>query len=328
MYRLRRWRPLVAILLALFAVVATGAEAFANPTGESSYFQPELANNQQVYASSSVSEARNTVGYTLDAWRGADNNSVWVSLRNGSPYQIGTTATYFSPTVVPFGQGFAVFHVGVDARIYWSYTYSSTPDPGSWSPWNPVPDGRAGGYQTTWNAVGVAQLGPGSTVMYLVYRSSSGDNVIWGDFFDGSQWYSPVDTGGRSYSAPGITWNNVNQQLIAGVRGTDNSIWISRQPIGQGWLGWYSVGGGTYDAPAISAAANGTTVLAATDQNQHVWFDTLNTATLPTQTWSQESTGWQASATPSLSANPNNDSVYLIFTGKADDVWWKQAFHQ
>jgi hypothetical protein len=107
---------------------------------------------------------------------GDTNNIVWMSLDNGSPFQLlnpdGTsTATYVSPTVVPYGQSsWMVLHTGTDNHIYYTIVNSNY----TWNGvWTAVPD------QTTYMSVSVTQPGSGSDQLYMVYRSSN-DDRIWG----------------------------------------------------------------------------------------------------------------------------------------------------
>jgi hypothetical protein len=195
----KRWRlALIAALAAIGLSLAFAGQALAAEPGESSSWNPEMVNNQamQVSSQGGVSEARNgQYQNLLEVWRGATNNQVWLSFNNGPAYTLGTTATYVSPTVVPFGpDSFMVFHTGTDERIYYAIVYND----GSWdNQWDPVP------WQSTDMPVSVAQMGTGSYDLYMVYRGQGNDQRVWGSSFTDAGWGSAVNIGGgTSPSAP------------------------------------------------------------------------------------------------------------------------------
>src|ERR1700712_3568584 len=105
----KRWRvALIAALTALALSVAFAGPALAGEPGEWGSWSEEHVGSQQLEARGTVSEARTQQGNLLQVWRGETNNIVWLSMNNGNAFQLtnpdGTsTATYFSPTVVPYG---------------------------------------------------------------------------------------------------------------------------------------------------------------------------------------------------------------------------------
>jgi hypothetical protein len=78
----------VVIFLIALAAVSTATQGFAQLPG--SIPQTGFAEdaNGAVYLQDTYSEARNG-GHLLGVWRGATNNTVWMSRDNGTPFQIG-----------------------------------------------------------------------------------------------------------------------------------------------------------------------------------------------------------------------------------------------
>ena len=155
----------VVVFLMALAVVTTAAQSFAQITtgsGETGAWSREIVgggtplNLQDLY-----SEARNA-GHLLSVWRGATNNQVWMSLDNGFPFTIGGTVTFQSPTVAPFGSdSFMVFHTGDNGEIWYTQVFGDGHNSGTWTA---VP----GNFTNL--PVSVAQMGPNSNNLYLVYR--------------------------------------------------------------------------------------------------------------------------------------------------------------
>jgi hypothetical protein len=203
----KRWQvALIAALTALALSVTFAGQALAAEPGEWGSWSDEHVGSQQLEARGTVGEARTGQGNLLQVWRGETNNIVWLSMNNGNAFQLtnpdGTsTATYFSPTVVPYGQNnWMVFHTGTDGRIYYTqvnpdYTWSGS--------WTSVPWG-----QSTNMGVSVAQVGADSTALYMVYHSSSDDRVF-GTYYNGSYWtVGQQIAGGSSPVAPSVTFNS------------------------------------------------------------------------------------------------------------------------
>ena len=65
-----------------------------------------------------------------------------MSIDNGNPFTLGTTATYVSPTIVPWGStGFMVIHTGTDDNIYYTTLWvNSDGSPGWTGAWYQVPN--------------------------------------------------------------------------------------------------------------------------------------------------------------------------------------------
>lgn len=180
----KRWRLMLVAALAAGAMsVAFAGHALAAEPNEWNYWNNENAGGYQINTNNNISEARNG-GYLMDAWRGATNNRVWLSINNGDPFTLpnpdGTyTATYVSPTVVPYSyNAFMILHTGMDGNIYWTLFF---PGNSTWSgQWYRIPQQNTSVDMT----VSATQIGAGTSVVYLAYHSSN-DDRLWGTIFNG-----------------------------------------------------------------------------------------------------------------------------------------------
>ncbi|GAA1626261.1 hypothetical protein GCM10009744_12670 [Kribbella alba] len=320
----KRWRlPLIAVLTALAVSVTFTGEAFAAEPGESDNWLAEHVGSQELSARNTVSEARNTNGDLLQVWRGETNNIVWLAYDGNDPFQLtnpdGTsTATYVSPTVVPYGtDSFMVFHTGTNGLIY--YTQVNTVA-GTWSgSWTAVP------YQASNNTVAVAQLGTGSNQLYMVYRAAN-DDEIWGTRWNGSSWGgTQTIAGGTSPSAPSLAYNP-GSGLWAAARGEDNGIWMSYSDNnGNQWGDWTPQGGSTTRPPTIAASGQTDQMLVSyVDSTYRPNWRTYGQYGAPTGGWSQDATGWQTIYSVGLSVVRN--IMYAILTGQDGNVYYKQVY--
>jgi hypothetical protein len=323
----KRWRLApVAALAALAMSLVLAAPAFAAEPGEWGSWGTENANGGQIYVRGTVSEARNANGNLLvDVWRGDTNNYVWISINNGSPFTLqnpdgSEPETGFSPVVVPYGADqFMIFHTGMDGNIYYAWI---DPYANDWAQsWTAIPD------QSTDMAVSAAQIGNQSDDLYLVYHSSAGDDYIWGTYFDGHTWGdTQIISGGRSYSAPSVTYNN--NHLYAFARGeTDNQVWMAQSYdiYGQSWGGWTGQGGNTYVSPEVTTNLNtGEMVVDYVDENSYrpTWR-TYDSNGNPTGGWSLDTTGYQTVNPVALSWVAG--AIFAILTGLSNEVWYKQV---
>jgi hypothetical protein len=320
----KRWRlALTAALAAIAVSVAFASPAFAAEPGESSSWSLETVNNHnmQVAAQDTLSEARNS-GNLLEVWRGATNNQVWLSFNNGNAYTLGTTATYVSPTVVPWGpDSFVVFHTGTDGNIYYTTVYND----GSWdNRWYSVP------WQTTNMPVSVAQIGAGSYDLYMVYRGSGSDQRVWGTSFTNAGWGNAVNiAGGSSPSAPSVTWNDHVARPYVMARGEDNQVWMTTALSGTdaapNWYGWSPTGGYTIDTPHMSAVSNGYMLADYLDGNFHVQTRVYDPYGNAITDWQPESTGWQTYYPAQLAAY--GAALIMLLTGLNGLVYYKQAYY-
>jgi hypothetical protein len=319
----KRWRlPLIATLTALALSLSFAGPAVAAEPGEWGSWTVETVGNQQLEARGTVSEARNTLGQLLQVWRGETNNIVWLSMNDGNPFQLvnpdgSSTATYVSPTVVPFGEdNWMVLHTGTDNNIYYTVV---TPN-NTWSGWRSVP------FQSTYMPVSVAQFGGGSSRLYMVYRSSNDDRV-WGTVYDGYGWQGAQQiSGGNSPSAPSVAFNPTSSGLFTVVRGEDNQVWMSSSYNGgSSWNSWTAQGGNTIDTPTLAASARtGTMLMSHLDTTYRPNYRQYSAFGSPQGDWSQDITRWQTVSAVFLSVVYG--SIYAILTGQNGFVYYKQAF--
>jgi hypothetical protein len=316
----KRWRlALVAVLAALAVSVTVAGPAFAAEPGEADYWNAEYVGGQQLDVRGHIGEARNG-GNLLQVWRGATNNAVWLSLNNGNPFTLGTTATYVSPTVVPFSSNaFMVIHTGTDGNIYDTVVY----DDGSWDgTWLQVPG------QSTNNAVSATQIGTGTSNILMMYRGASNQNVYSTLYLGsvGAGW-QPAEwvSGGTTFASPGVTYNPVSGNVYAVVRGLDNQVWMNSIVNGQ-WGSWTGQGVYTYNPPEIAASQSGNMLVSAVGQSSNVpWYRAYDQNGNATAYWSNDITGWQTIYAVGLSVL--GSAIYAILTGQNGYVYYKQAYN-
>ena len=319
----RRWRlAFMAVLAALAVSVTVVGPAFAAEPGEDGSWSQEYVGGQPLRVNGHMTEARNA-GHLLQVWRGETNNNVWMSLDNGNPFTLGTTATYVSPTVVPFGpSSFMVLHTGTNGNMYYTYVYSN----GGWANnWWAIPN------QSTNNAVSAAQVGTsnGGTTILVLYRGNGNDNVYSTAYIsDAGGWQSAeIVAGGQTEAAPSVTYNAYSNQVFAVIRGEDNQIWMNSISNGQ-WGNWAGQGFYTYTPPIIRANGNtGHMLVSAIDENSYrptYRAYTSNGVPMPGTGWSQDITGWQTVRAVAISVL--GYSIYAILTGLDGNVYYKQAY--
>ncbi len=326
----KRWRMALIAIFAAFAVsLGVAGTASAAQPGESNHWTPETFNGiTAINTPLSISEARQG-NNIVDVWRGETDNHVWISVNHGQAFQIGTTATNFAPTVVPWGTTrFMIFHVGTDNHIYytWIDPTAGTINAG----WVAVPG------QTTVNRVSVTQIGQGDFALYMVYRSASGDDRVWGTLFNppngafpstGSWGNTTNIDGGLSPSAPSVTYSARSGQLFAAVRGDDNQIYTNAaNEFTLAWGTWQAEGGSTVDAPTIAATQNndGNLLVAYRDSNSHINYGLFNEGGTFSG-WAQDITNWQTFSPVFLSVA--NGVIYALLTGLDNTAYWKQVIN-
>ncbi len=312
----------VGQLLAFLAMVPKG---FAQPVPGPGFNREVVDNNQQLQLQGSYSEARNGSSL-LGVWRGATNNQVWMALDNGTPFTIGSTVTYGSPTVVPWGTiGFMVFHVGQDGGIYYAIVYTDgTRD----SSWRRIP------YQTTNESVAAVQMGEGEYEVYVVYRSSLDDNRIWGTWYDpgeddapGQGTWSSAEwiQNGVGLTVPSITLNPANNRLFVAVRGTNGNVWLTNQQLGaQGWNPWRDLGAYTLARPSIAALPNGRMVINRINNNFQGQFATFDSNGQQINNWVTDSVVISSTSIPLSLVNGVLIALYAVdYFG-----WWRVSPRQ
>jgi hypothetical protein len=313
----RWWLPLAAMLTALAMSLALAGPAFAAEPGESGSWTAENVNGP-LAANGSISQARNGA-YLMDVWRGATNNTVWMSVNNGTPFTLGSTTTYNSPTVVSYGTGqFMILHVGTNNNIYYT-TYN--PAFGTWlGYWAPIPG------QSTNMQVSATQDGAGRNTIELAYHSSNDDRV-WTTFFDGTNWYSAVNpSGGSSPEAPSVVYNSATGVTWVVARGEDNQIWMVSSLSNGSWGSWRPQGGYTLSQPSIAALPDGNMLVSFLEPDtlrpSYGRFTAYGTLV---GGWSEDITGWQTYYPIFLSVVGN--AIYAILTGtNGGFVFNKQAY--
>jgi hypothetical protein len=290
---------------------------FAQLPGEEYNLQSERVGGQQLQLQGTYSEARNG-GHLLSVWRGGNNNQVWISRDNGRPFTIGGTATYVSPTVVPWGAtAFMVLHTGIYGNIYYSVVNA---DGTTWGTWYPVPG------NTTNMSVSVAQMGADSENVYMVYRGVGNDQRVWGTWYSGSsgQWSNAENiSGGLANAGPSVVMNNVSNRLTVALQGTDNQLWMTSQALGaHGWNSWSPQGVYTSYTPNLAVNSNGNMVVSIVSGNSPEYA--------VYGPWENQQTGWNWGNIPThtgvqLTANAN--LVYALITSTDNYGYWEQIYN-
>jgi hypothetical protein len=340
---LKRWRLPALAVLAVITVLGTASEAFAQgQNGESSKYTLEMVGGSGLSTQNDRCEARNG-GNLLEVWRGGDNNTVWMSFNNGTPFQIGTgSATTLAPAVVPWiSNGFMVFHTGIDGNIYYSWVYANG---GHDTSWHNVPA------QTTQMPVSVAQIGANSQNVYMVYRGFGNDTRVWGTWFDYSDnhWSQAENiNGGRGNSAPTISFAPRADSLYVEVQGTDGNLWRTQQAVdAESWSPWTPIlgqatgpnanrnlvngpvasGSQVYGAVNENTDGSETIILSALDSNHVPEYATFAMNFAQLTDWTLDTTGFHTEETPELTTN--GSSTYSLLLGLEDLGYWKQVFHR
>jgi hypothetical protein len=318
-----------AALAALAVSVTVAGPASAAEPGEMNWWAPENVGNptQQLAARGHITEARNSNGNSgtnlLQVWRGENNNNVWLSMNGGNPFTLGTTATYVSPTVVPYGNdSFMVIHTGTDGNIYDTVVYAD----GTWDgAWLQVP------YQSTNNAVSATQMGAGSSNVMMVYRGTSNQNVYSTMYLgntDGAQGWQPAVQagGGTTFTGPGVTYNPVSGIVYAVIRGLDNQVWMNSIANGQ-WGSWTGQGIWTYNTPEIAANdQTGNMLVSAVGRDSNTpQYRAYTQWGNARDFWSPDITGWQTVYAVGLSLF--NGYIYALITGQNGLTWWKPVYN-
>jgi hypothetical protein len=316
----------MAVLAVLAVSVTFTTSAFAGEQGESGSWNEEYVGNQPLESQGTVTEARNG-GELVQVWRGETNNAVWLSIDNGNPFTLGTTATYVSPTIVPWGSNnFMVIHTGTDDNIYYTTLWvNSDGSPGWTGSWYQVPN------QTTDAAVSATQMGAGSSNVIMLYQGVSNNNVYSTTYLgniDGSIGWQPAQwvSGGTTFTAPGVTYNPVSGTVFAVIRGEDNQVWMNSIVNGQ-WSDWTGQGFYTYNSPQIGVnAATGNMLVSAVGEDSYIPnYRTYDQNGNYPGAWSQDITNWQTIYAVGLSYVAG--ALYAIFTGQNGYVYYKQAYN-
>ncbi|GII94107.1 hypothetical protein [Sinosporangium siamense] len=212
--RLRQTAVVVAAALATVAGVAVPAAAdyhYGFPGEETQWHAVTYAGGP-ISSRSTPGEARDNHGDLLHAWRGADNNSIWISLNNGPAYPLPATSgspgyaqTHAAPVVIwtddGFRGNFRIFHTGTDGHLYQHRIQLNTSYqlPGTLPFATKIPNDARTSDELS---VAAAALPNNS---YMLAWNSQTNNDIWTMFYDGSGsgFTTPaVASGAQSHKAP------------------------------------------------------------------------------------------------------------------------------
>ncbi|MEU8040757.1 hypothetical protein [Streptosporangium sp. NPDC049078] len=253
--------------------------------GEGSDWQPVTYAGGQITSRSTPGEARDNRGNILHAWRGADNDSIWISLNNGPAYSLPNAQTWTPPRVIWTDDGgrgnFRIFHTGTEGHVYQHRVQLSASYqlPGTLPNWTRIPNDTR---TTNTEPVAVAAL-PGNSFM-LAWNSQSTDD-IWTMYYNGetATYSAPgIVPGAQSKDAPGLAaqvdtdndpapWN----QVVLAFTGTNNYVYMSRQRYGTGnWTNpfrVYATGtpGYTRNGPSVALSRSGYGVITITEDRDN-----------------------------------------------------------
>jgi hypothetical protein len=305
------------VQLATLAVLATASEAFALLPGEAGSYTEEIAGGRPVISDGTLNEARQ--GSTLlRVWRGVDNQ-VTMSFGALAPFVLGDTQTYQAPAVVPYSNDqFMIVHTGTDNRIWYTFLYVN----GTWpdTSWQSVP------FQSTANQVSLAQRGQGSRQVMMVYQGNP-DQDVWATLYNDTWGIADRVGGGRSPSAPSITYNPMSpREFWVTVRGEDNGVYlINGSPYN--WGTWLSQGvSPTYLSPTIAAGSNGDMVLSFINGNDsRPTYGIYDDFGRPISAqFAGDSTRWQTYTSVDLQVVRN--AIFVILTGLNHIAYYKQVY--
>ena len=243
-----------------------------------------------------------------------------MSLDNGTPFTIGGTVTFVSPTVAAFGSdSFMVFHTGDDGNIWYTQVFGDRSNSGTWTA---VP----GNFTNL--PVSVAQMGPNSNNLYMVYRGLGNDLRVWGTWYDGqtATWAGADNiSGGLANNAPGVSMNNASNQLTVTVQGTDNQLWMTNQTLGAStWNSGLPKGAFTQNTPHSAACANGNMVVSILDGNGNSEYAKFDGWGNQQSSWATDSELTALTSPVQLTANGNGVFALANFGG---DGLWRQIYN-
>ncbi|MER5352923.1 hypothetical protein ABT093_21645 [Kitasatospora sp. NPDC002551] len=258
-----------------------GISALSFP-GEGSDWKPVTYAGGAITSRSTPGEARDNRGNILHAWRGGDNDTIWISLNNGPARALPNAQTWTSPRVIWTDDGgrgnFRIFHTGTEGHVYQHRVQLDTGYqlPATLPDWTRIPNDT----RTTDTVPVAAAALPGNSFM-LAWNSQSNDD-IWTMYYNGqtASYGTPsLVPGALSKDAPALAaqvdtdnndpapWN----QVVLAFTGTDNRVYLSRQRYGtSGWTtprqifaansyGW------TRQAPSVALSRNGWGVISLTE---------------------------------------------------------------
>jgi hypothetical protein len=318
-----RWNTFEKITLAAILLVIFTTKTFGQTQpGEDSLYgaQGTQEGDTVNLTRSSYSEIIKN-GVDLEAWRDLSNKVV-MAIDGVKAFSIATTETELAPTVVgwdPVGSGdssiahFLIFHTGVDGGIYFTDQAKNriTNQTEGSGRWQQVPG------QTTKASVSVVEFDNRGD-LFMAYQGAGSDESVYGTWYDNAHqtWHFLGNIGGgKTFSAPSVTFNPVTNQLWIVVRGLDNAVWYTHQSVGSStWAPWTSLGRQTMTSPQIVAAKNGDMIISYVDFSENPWYHRFGGSLSSLGDWTKDSTGWQTFNPVELMAD-ESDNVYSLFTG-------------
>lgn len=334
------WSLIGVALAACLVMTLPGRVAVAQQPGESSNWSAEKAGGNQIFSSNVIKEARNPI---LDVWVANDSSGqIWASeFGGGNPIAIpnATTRNGLNVSVVPFGQGYAIFWTGrTNSNIYWYFTTNAASiyTPGAWQ-LQQLP----GNFLTNLSP-GATQVTAGGSTEQLMLAWTGTDGHFYSSFFNGASGWSSVQ-GGPSIpiddalvSGPACSTAHRSFQSI--VIDEIDCIMIDQRSNVRRIIQDY--GSSTWDVvtppanppngmaadPAVAVSDGGNMQLAVPDFNGHIWFNFNDTADQWTG-WTQDPTHWVVFGPVTLSTNPGTGQIYAIMRGAQNAQWYKLSFN-
>jgi hypothetical protein len=298
----------VAIVAAIAAVIGAGAQAYAveGLPEEDNVWTPESYDGAgQIYSGDLESEARDNRSHIIRAWRGNDNNGIWISVDRQSPRALpATNATQFAqtevaPTVIWTDNGgygnFRIFHTGRDGNIYQTRVQLDVNGnlPSALPTATQVPNSAR---TNSYNSPTAAALPNNSFI--LTWSGLTGPDV-WNMYFNATNntWNNPTTIPGAStvyapaIAAESTSWN----QVVAAWRGLDGRVYYSRQRIGTStWTTPVTLSVNlprtTNYSPSVALTTNGYGVISMVDTNGNQITSAIITRNGTVGTWYNETT--------------------------------------
>jgi hypothetical protein len=312
--------------------------------GEGANWQPVTYAGGPITSRSTPGEARDNRGNILHAWRGADNDSIWISLNNGPAYSLPNAQTWTPPRVIWTDDGvrgnFRIFHTGTEGHVYQHRIQLSASFqlPGTLPNWTRIPNDTR---TTNTEPVAAAAL-PGNSFM-LAWNSQSNDD-IWTMYYNGetAAYSAPsVVPGAQSKDAPGLAaqvntnndpapWN----QVVLAFTGTDNYVYMSRQRYGtDSWTNpfrVYATGtpGYTRNGPSVALSRNGYGVITITEDRDNTIGSYIISRDGGWSGYYEENSFALSSGKTPLAVIAGTDLYYVIngSGGGQSGVLWKKVY--
>ncbi|MFC0439477.1 hypothetical protein [Kutzneria buriramensis] len=330
MFFSNKWRTVTVGLLAAGAVVlANEGSAFAaGAPGEEKgwhgeYYQDSSPNhnNRQITTQGVMAEARTTNGNLLHIWRSADGQGVlWGSWNGGEAFQLGGVRSNYSPTVVQFGGGVALFYTHpTDHHIYWAWL-------------NP----RARG--TNWTQLPFrSEYGPSvtqipsqsGTQLYLAYREDDSlGTAILGNFYDGQRWGDTQYIDAETHSAPTVTYNAANRRIWVAHVDPTAAVQLNFQTLGSSnWSSTIRVGGSVYGPVGFASTGTNMQIAARSTADNAIWYTEIGPdgRGLNGGNWTRDQSG---QTTPwGVNLSVVNGIIYAITTATTLLSLYKQTYN-